>query len=658
MSGKKSFFDSPEWQAFLKPFKQFFSFFGAKTKKSEGGISGPSTTSEPRPLHSRDSKSAQAQAQNSETAEDSEPNTKKPEKPKELSQEEIAAREAETKRLEKEKEKEREDFLLSKFERRKLEREQRKKSLEEMEETVLEEQRIPLAEKQDFPQYSLDDFMKVEEEEEEKVELRNFSLPEGGLKLPEIEMLLELPEKHEVDQEEIKHKMNLLQDTLDSFRIDAQVCVADQGPRITRLEIRPAQGVNVDSIAALSKNIAMELAAASLRVLAPIPGKPFVGVEIPNDNPEKVAFRELLESKNWQQSDAKIPLALGKNTSGDIRFLDLAKAPHLLIAGATGAGKSVCINTIIMSMIFRLSPEDLELILVDPKVVELTFYQELPHLIAPVITDTKKVTQMLKWVVSEMKRRYKVLALAGVRNIEGYNNRPNKDVEILDEDEIPIPDKLPFMVIIIDELADIMMTSGPEVETSLAQIAQLSRAVGIHTIIATQRPSVNVITGIIKANYPTRIAFQVSSQIDSRTIIDGKGAEQLLGRGDMLFAPPGASTIERLQGSLVEDEEIEKCVQHLADQMKPAFEPRLETILTGNFDTVEEGSASGNGCEDDELVRQAIEIITNDRKASTSYLQRRLRIGYNRAATLMEKLEEIGIVGPQVGSAKREIFID
>ena len=642
MSDKKSFFDSPEWQAFLKPFKQFFSLFGG------GKTSAPVQTSSEQsnlPASGNLTKNASQQSPANE-------------KPRELTPEEIAAREAETKRIEVEKEKEREEFLLNKFERRKLEREKRKQNLEEMEETVLEEHRIPLADKNDFPQYALEDFMETEEPEEEPVQLRNFSIPEGGVKLPQVDLLHEIPEKQEIDKEELQHKMNLLQDTLDSFRIDAQVCGADQGPRITRLEIRPAQGVNVDSIAALSKNMSMELAAASLRVLAPIPGKPYVGVEIPNDNPEKVAFRELLESKGWQNAESKIPLALGKNTSGEIRFLDLAKAPHLLIAGATGAGKSVCINTIIMSMIFRLSPEDLELILVDPKVVELTFYEQLPHLIAPVITDTKKVPQMLKWVVSEMKRRYKILALAGVRNIDGYNNRTNKDVEILDEDEIPIPEKLPFMVIIIDELADIMMTAGAEVETALAQIAQLSRAVGIHTIIATQRPSVNVITGIIKANYPTRIAFQVSSQVDSRTIIDGKGAEQLLGRGDMLFAPPGASTIERLQGSLVEDDEIEKCVGFLSEQMKPAFEPRLETILTGNFDEVEEGSGSGNGFQDDELIRQAIEIITRDRKASTSYLQRRLRIGYNRAATLMEKLEEMGIVGPQIGSAKREIFID
>lgn len=631
MSDKKSFFDSPEWQAFTKPFRQLFAFFSGEKK------------------HIPAAKTVETGAPKRQEPVSQNPVKKEPleEKPQEPSEEE-------TQRLEKE----REEFLLSKFEMRKLEREKRKESLGELEETVLDEDRVPLAEKQDFPQYTLEDFMNTGQEEEEEIEQRKFVLPEGGLQLPGIDLLHKVPEKQKVDEDEIKRKMNLLQDTLDSFRIDAHVSGAVQGPRITRIEIRPAQGVNVDSIASLNKNMAMELEAESLRVLAPIPGKPLVGVEIPNDNPEKVAFRELLESKTWQNADLKIPLALGKNTSGEIRFLDLAKAPHLLIAGATGAGKSVCINTIIMSMIFRLSPEDLELILVDPKVVELTAYQELPHLIAPVITETGKVTHMLKWVVSEMKRRYKILALAGARNIEGYNNRPNKDVEILDEDEIPIPDKLPFMVIIIDELADIMMTSGPEVETSLAQIAQLSRAVGIHTIIATQRPSVNVITGIIKANFPTRIAFQVSSQVDSRTIIDGKGAEQLLGRGDMLFSPPGASTIERLQGALVEDDEIDTCVEHLANQMKPAFEPRLETILTGNFDTQNETSNSGNAMADDDLVREAIEIIARDRKASTSYIQRRLRIGYNRAATIMEQLEEMGIVGPQIGSAKREIFID
>ncbi|MCH2204514.1 MAG: DNA translocase FtsK, partial [Lentisphaerales bacterium] len=411
----------------------------------------------------------------------------------------------------------------------------------------------------------------------------------------------------------------------------------------------------------INKNMAMELEAESLRVLAPIPGRPFVGIEVPNDHPEKVALRELLESGHWREDGHSIPLALGKNTSGDIRVLDLAKAPHLLIAGATGAGKSVCINTIVMSMVFRLSPEELQLILVDPKVVELTAYQDLPHLIAPVITDTKKVPSMLKWVVAEMKRRYKILASVGARNIAAFNSRPVSPVKELDEDGEEIPAKFPFMVVIIDELADIMMTAGADVETALAQIAQLSRAVGIHTIIATQRPSVNVITGIIKANYPTRIAFQVSSQVDSRTIIDGKGAEQLLGRGDMLYSPPGASVIERLQGAMVEDAEIDDCVRFLADQMDTCFEPSLEKIITGNFD--DEGPSlpglnSSASSEDEALLKEAMEIIARDRKASTSYIQRRLRIGYNRAATLIEQLEEMGVIGPQVGSAPREIFID
>ena len=530
-----------------------------------------------------------------------------------------------------------------------------------MEETVIEEDRTPLAEKQDFPQYSLEDFMQSEEEGEEEIALREFILPDGGFSLPKMVMLDEAPPKRGIDVEELKRKVDIIQDTLDSFRIDANVAGTVQGPRITRIEIRPAQGVNVDSIANINKNMAMELEAESLRVLAPIPGKPFVGVEVPNDNPEKVALRELLESKDWQGDGQSIPLALGKNTSGDIRVLDFAKAPHLLIAGATGAGKSVCINTIVMSMVFRLSPEELQLILVDPKVVELTAYQELPHLIAPVITDTKKVPSMLKWVVAEMKRRYKILASVGARNIAAFNSRPVSPVKELDEDGEPIPEKFPFMVVIIDELADIMMTSGADVETALAQIAQLSRAVGIHTIIATQRPSVNVITGIIKANYPTRIAFQVSSQVDSRTIIDGKGAEQLLGRGDMLYSPPGASVIERLQGAMVEDDEIDRCVEFLSDQMDTCFEPSLERILTGNFD--DEGPSlpglkGSVNSEDEALLKEAMEIIARDRKASTSYIQRRLRIGYNRAATLIEQLEEMGVIGPQVGSAPREIFID
>jgi S-DNA-T family DNA segregation ATPase FtsK/SpoIIIE len=659
LSQKKSFFDSPEWRAFVRPFRQLINLFRSKNDEPDNAesISQPTENSQEQSIPTQ----AKRQFATPEEKEALELKNQEVEKQRLIDEEK--RQEVEKQRLideekrQEEEEEQREEFLLSKFERRKLEREKRKKSLDGLEETMLDPDRPTLAEKQDFPQYSLEDFMKPDEEEHDEIKKRELVVPEGGFQFPKCEMLDEVPVKAEINKEEIERKKNLLQDTLDSFKIDALVSGASMGPRITRIDIRPAQGVNVDSIAALSKNMAMELEAESLRVLAPIPGKPFVGVEIPNDKPEKVSLRELLESSNWHDEEHRIPLALGKNTSGEIKVMDLAKAPHLLIAGATGAGKSVCINTIVMSMIFRLSPEELQLIMVDPKVVELTAYEKLPHLIAPVITDTTKVRAMLVWVVAEMKRRYKILALAGARNIASYNSREISQEPILDEDEIPIPDKFPSMVVIIDELADIMMTSGPEVETALAQIAQLSRAVGIHTIVATQRPSVNVITGIIKANFPTRIAFQVSSHVDSRTIIDGKGAEQLLGRGDMLLVPPGAAVLERLQGALVEDDEIDSCVEFLSNQMEQVFDPGLEAILTGNFDGPS-SSEGGGGAADDDLIKKAIDIIASDRKASTSYLQRRLRIGYNRAATVMEKLEEMGVVGPQIGSAAREIFIE
>jgi S-DNA-T family DNA segregation ATPase FtsK/SpoIIIE len=335
----------------------------------------------------------------------------------------------------------------------------------------------------------------------------------------------------------------------------------------------------------------------------------------------------------------------------------LAKAPHLLIAGATGSGKSVCINGMIMSLLYKFSPEDLRLILVDPKVVEFSGYNSLPHLVTPVITDSKKVPLALRWVLAEMKKRYDLCALVNARNIAAYNARPKSDEPVLDSEGDPIPGKMPYIVVIIDELADIMMTAKGEVETSLARIAQLSRAVGIHTIIATQRPSVNVITGVIKANYPTRIAFQVTSQVDSRTILDGKGAETLLGRGDMLFRPPGASKLERNQSPLVEDEEIEEIVEFCSSQADQVFEK--DVFRTG--EGADEGGVPG-GAElseaDEELIQRAIEVILRDRRATTSYVQRALRIGYNRAALIMEILEQRGVLGPQVGTAPREILVD
>lgn len=460
-----------------------------------------------------------------------------------------------------------------------------------------------------------------------------------------------------VEPAEIEHKKEVLQDTLDSFGIDAKVGQATSGPRVTLFEVKPAPGIKVERISRLSKNIAMELRAVSLRMLTPIPGRKSVGIEVPNSDAAVVSLRNLMTTHTWKRSKADIPLLLGRNIDGKPVVLDLARAPHLLIAGATGSGKSVCINALIMSLLYRFSPEDLKLILVDPKVVEFSGYNSLPHLVVPVITDPKKVQLALRWAINEMEKRYKICAAAGARNITAFNERKKGSSPQLDEDGNEIPDKLPYIVIIIDELADIMMAAKKDVENSLARIAQLSRAVGIHTIIATQRPSVNVITGLIKANYPTRIAFQVTSQVDSRTILDGKGAESLLGRGDMLFRPPGASKLERNQSALVEDDEIETVVDFVSSQQEPEFDMDV-------FKSAENAGGTGDGPageeltpQDESLVSQAIDIILRDRRATTSYVQRCLRIGYNRAAMIMEILEERGVIGPQIGTAPREILI-
>jgi DNA segregation ATPase FtsK/SpoIIIE, S-DNA-T family len=474
---------------------------------------------------------------------------------------------------------------------------------------------------------------------------------------PQLSILEEAEASKEIPQEWQESTLDTVQDTLDSFRIDAIVQQITCGPRIARIDIRPAPGIKVSDITGITNNFAMELHAESVRVLAPVPGMPYVGIEIPSPHSQPVALRSLLEDDSWKNHSGAIPLALGRNTSGDTVILDLARAPHLLIAGSTGSGKSVCINTILSSLLLRFSPAELELILVDPKVVELGVYATVPHLITPVINNPKHVSGTLKWVVEEMKRRYEVLAKVGARNIESFNNRKIKE----DEAE-NTPKRYPFMVVIIDELADIMMCAGDEVETYLAQIAQLSRAVGIHTIIATQRPSVDVLTGIIKANYPTRIAFKVSSLIDSRVILDARGAETLLGRGDMLFRAPGGATNERLQGALVSDEEIESLVNECSSSMQADFSNGIsQAIMQSGEATEDQEPDTSEEIEIDtnaELIDQAIEIIRRDRKASISYIQRRLRIGYNRAATIVEELEEKGILGPAKAGGKREILIN
>jgi S-DNA-T family DNA segregation ATPase FtsK/SpoIIIE len=473
-------------------------------------------------------------------------------------------------------------------------------------------------------------------------------------KLPNTDMLNKIEKKALVSEDEANEKKMKLQATLDSFAIDAIVSNFIIGPRITLYELEVAPGVKVESITQIAGNIAMELCAKSIRILAPIPGRPFVGVEIPNNTAEVVGFRELLTPELLQTDKYTIPLFLGKDISGENRILDLTKAPHLLIAGATGSGKSVCLNSMLMSLLYKFTPEELRLILVDPKVVEFTVYSKLPHLIVPVVTEVNKVIATLQWVVREMEERYKLLAKVKSRNLESFNNRTITSVE-LDDYGNKIPNKLPRFVVVIDELADIMMTARAEVELYLARLAQLSRAVGIHLIVATQSPSVNVITGVIKANFPTRIAFQVSSLFDSRTILDSKGAESLLGQGDMLFAPPGSSELVRIQSPYIDDNEIERITAFIAPQAEQQFN---NTVFTENTEIAGLGNANDID-ESEDLITQAIRIIIADQKATTSYLQRRLKIGYNKAASLIEELENRGIIGPMTNAGgKREIFVD
>ncbi len=477
--------------------------------------------------------------------------------------------------------------------------------------------------------------------------------------------------------ETIAHISNLLQETLNSFNVDGQVAGAISGPRVTRYEITLAPGVKVEKVSSIQNNIKMQLAAQSLRILAPIPGRSAVGVEVPNQQPEAVSMRSLLDSPDWKNSKAEIPVVLGKDVGGKTTILDLARAPHLLIAGATGSGKSVCMNTLIMSLLMRFSPDDLRLIMVDPKVVEMEMYQTLPHLITPVVNDSQKVPIALRWGVNEMEKRYRILAKARTKNLAGFNSRPKSDVILTDDEGKPIPDKLPLLVIIVDELADVMMSDAKaDVETSIARIAQKGRAAGIHIVIATQRPSVQIITGVIKANLPTRIAFKVTSGTDSRVILDKIGAEELLGRGDMLFMPPGASSIERIQGAMIDDADIEKVVEFVSAQAPQRFDATVlkeeaEDAGGGDDEDYDDDEADiGDFAHispmvqkytlpgDDDLMKKSLEIVLMERKASTSYLQRRLKIGYNRAAEIIDKLEERGIVSPPVaGGSKRDILV-
>jgi DNA segregation ATPase FtsK/SpoIIIE, S-DNA-T family len=487
-----------------------------------------------------------------------------------------------------------------------------------------------------------------------------------GYKLPGLDLLDPLPAHHDKSvRADTAGIMALLESTLAEFGVQAQATNAEIGPVVTRYEMLPAPGVRVERIAGLANNIALALKATSVRVQAPIPGKGVVGIEVPNETSKLVFVREIIESPAWEHSNARLPLVLGKDVSGKEIVADLTKMPHMLIAGATGSGKSVCINSILVGLLMARTPDELRLLLVDPKIVEFAVYHNLPHLVVPVITDPKKVAISLRWAITEMEFRYKMFAKAKVRNIESYNSRKLVRQEELFATEAgsaaaktdELPPRVPYIVIVIDELADLMLAAGPDIENAIARLAQLSRAVGIHMIIATQRPSVNVITGTIKANFPARVAFQVAQRVDSRTILDQQGADKLLGRGDMLYLPPSSSKLARAQGSMVNDAEIQRIVEFINAQAEPAYEMEIKNSM----DKAELNGGAGpldDGGEDDELLAQSVQIIRETHRASTSSLQRRLRIGYTRAARVMDILEERGVVGPARGAEPREILID
>ena len=538
-----------------------------------------------------------------------------------------------------------------------------------------------------------DDFEGEEEEEEEEAEEeeeeapaarapRKKPAPRAGAKkndkfeFPSVSMLAapKAADRQPLSKAELEANSRRLEGVLQDFGVRGEIVKANPGPVVTLYELEPAPGIKSSRVIGLADDIARSMSALSARV-AVVPGRNAIGIELPNAHREKVYLRELLVAKEATESIAKLPLMLGKTIGGDPVVIDLAKTPHMLIAGTTGSGKSVAINTMILSLVYRLRPDQCRLIMVDPKMLELSVYDGIPHLLTPVVTDPKKAVVALKWAVREMEERYKRMAKLGVRNIDGYNTRlaearakgeePTRTVHtgfdketgkaIYEEEKLDL-DPLPYIVIIVDEMADLMMVAGKDIEGAVQRLAQMARAAGLHVILATQRPSVDVITGTIKANFPTRIAFQVTSKIDSRTILGEMGAEQLLGQGDMLYMA-GGGRISRVHGPFASDDEVEKVVRHLKTQGQPEY---LEAV-TAEEPSEEDGAvfdATGMGGDGGgDLFAQAVAIVKRDRKASTSYIQRRLQIGYNRAASLMERMELEGIVGQANHAGKREILV-
>ena len=506
------------------------------------------------------------------------------------------------------------------------------------------------------------------------------SLPAPKWVLPPMSLLQPIPEGAgaRAGADELEKTIHVIRATLAEFGIEAEVTHVEQGPVVTRYELLPAAGVKLERIGALSNNLTLALKADSIRVQAPIPGKGVVGIEVPNRSAAPVVLRQLMESAAWTTSKASLPLALGQDVGGHVLMADLASLPHMLIAGATGQGKTVCMNSILAGLLMTRTPEELRLILIDPKIVEFSGYNDLPHLLVPVITDAKKVISGLRWAINEMEKRFKMFHAAKVRDIRSFNQRPKAEQpalfgneaapaaaetaaeEIPEETaegaegvEEPLPDRLPYVVIIIDELADLMLTAQQDIEPRIQKLTQLARATGIHMIIATQRPTVDIITGTIKSNIPGRVAFKVAQKNDSRVVLDQEGADKLVGKGDMLVLT-GANKLLRAQGAWTKDEEIQSIADHWKRQGKPRFESALQAKMEGKggVDLPEAPE------EDEELIQQAIEVIRTTRRASTSSIQRRLRIGYTRAARLIDILEEKGMVGPPRGAEAREILFD
>jgi len=460
---------------------------------------------------------------------------------------------------------------------------------------------------------------------------KSFQLPPVGL--------LKAPPASELKRtrEELQENAETLRKRLQEFEVDGRIVQVSPGPIITSYEFEPAPGVKVSQVVNLGDDLALALKSASVRIVGPIPGRGTVAIEVPNDEASMVYLREIFVSAEFAESKGKLPLALGKDVTGTPVVGDLVAMPHLLVAGATGSGKSVGLNAMILSILYKATPADVRFLLIDPKRLELSVYEGIPHLLAPVVTDAKEAAARLRWIVGKMDERYKLLQARQVRNIEGYNKA------------VSVEDRLPYWVVVVDELADLMMVSAGEVQTSLVRLAQIARAVGIHLLIATQRPSVDVVTGLIKANFPTRIAFQVASKVDSRTVLDGNGAEQLLGRGDMIFVPPGANKQMRVHGAWVSDEEVRAVCDFLRRQGTAVYE---EVVLPADEDVIE-----GDAAERDDLYWDAVHLVVGQRQASISFLQRRMRLGYPKAARFIDMMEQDRVIGPGDGAKPREVLV-